>query len=368
MGTDARHFKFVDLLLHSEETIKDLPQLLLKHQSNINYIYHLPKNWNVKVIQHAAFSLVSKQDNITFVIRKGKNWKWAIYYKLFSELRKEEPDVILIHSMIYAWQIVFLRLIIGSKTKLIVQNHAEKPFGFKKKWIQKLAGKFISAFLFVSKNQAEPWVKCGIITDANKVKEVMEGSTSFKSQRKQVFRYNEQTNFIWVGRLDGNKDPLTILKAFHQHVRDFPLSKLNMIFSAEGLLNEVQSYIQSNNLNEHVDLIGFIEHKELEQYYNESDYFILGSHYEGSGYALCEAMACGCVPIITRIPSFTKMLDNGNCGYLFEPGDADGLTVILNNLNWKDYERLQTLVLQKFKRDLSFEAIALKIQNYCETQ
>jgi len=38
-------------------------------------------------------------------------------------------------------------------------------------------------------------------------------------------------------------------------------------------------------LNNKVHLLGKIAHSEIEQYYNSADYFVLGSHYEGSGYA-----------------------------------------------------------------------------------
>ena len=63
----------------------------------------------------------------------------------------------------------------------------------------------------------------------------------------------------------------------------------------------------------------FIVQSELEKIYNQHQFFILGSHYEGSGYALLEAMACGCIPIVTNIPSYKFMTNNGDCALLFSP-------------------------------------------------
>ena len=53
-----------------------------------------------------------------------------------------------------------------------------------------------------------------------------------------------------------------------------------------------------------VTLVGRVGHDEMPNYYAAADVFISGSHYEGSGYALIEAMSAGVVPVVTDIPSF----------------------------------------------------------------
>ena len=42
----------------------------------------------------------------------------------------------------------------------------------------------------------------------------------------------------------------------------------------------------------------------MPNYYGAADVFVSGSHSEGSGYALIEAMSAGVVPVVTDIPSF----------------------------------------------------------------
>src|SRR3954465_15938326 len=96
---------------------------------------------------------------------------------LFIELRKQNPDVILLHSMIFSWQILFLGLIKRNKTKILVQNHAEAHGGRMRKKLEKLAATYIDGFLFVNKEQAEPWTRSGIINDRKKACEVMGGAT-----------------------------------------------------------------------------------------------------------------------------------------------------------------------------------------------
>jgi glycosyltransferase involved in cell wall biosynthesis len=60
-----------------------------------------------------------------------------------------------------------------------------------------------------------------------------------------------------------------------------------------------------------------------------ADVFVSGSHAEGSGYALLEALACGVTPVVTDIPSFRALTDGGRIGKLWPCGDATGLAEAL---------------------------------------
>lgn len=357
--------KLVDLLLYSEETLYTKEALLKAHASNLGYFVFLDRSIECTVVQHAGFKEEFKQGTTTFRIFKSKNHRWKLYTALFFKIRKEQPDVILIHSFIYAWQILILRLIVGKRVRLIVQNHAEKPFNGMKQQLQKLADRYISAYLFVSHKQAEPWLNKKIISSEQKIYEVMEGSTSFtlndKHQAKMTIAEPGTVLFLWVGRLDQNKDPLTVLKAFKSYWQDGHNAKLIMIYNSYELLKEVEEFITVNNLSDCILLKGSTEHSELEVYYNAADYFILGSHDEGSGYALCEAMACGCVPVVTTIPSFMNMLNNGQCGYVFEPGNVKSLYDTLCAIDPQQLPLYRKSVLNKFSEDLSHEAIGKKI-------
>ena len=75
-----------------------------------------------------------------------------------------------------------------------------------------------------------------------------------------------------------------------------------------------------------------------------------------------EAMACGCIPIVSNIPSFKKMTDEGKCGFLFTPGDAEGLYRVLMKLPTIDNASFIKKVIDKFNKDLSFQAIASGIE------
>jgi len=267
-----------------------------------------------------------------------------------------------LQSFLSPIDVVLLKMFTRQKIKFIVIHHAEKPSQNPiKRLIQRLAYSNLQAYFFASKELAQPFIEHKIIGDDKKIHEVMEGSTSFifdgKKRRKE--------NFIWVGRLDSNKDPICILTAFSNFVKQYSMARLQMIYGTKDLEQEVKQFIDKNNLTQNVILLGELPHAELEKKYNEAQYFILGSHREGSGYALCEAMACGCVPIVTGIPSFRTMTNNGDCGYLFEPGNSRELEDILLNLNPEDWQIKHEKTLQKFKNDLSPEAIGKRVAEIC---
>jgi glycosyltransferase involved in cell wall biosynthesis len=133
-----------------------------------------------------------------------------------------------------------------------------------------------------------------------------------------------------------------------------------MIYQSEHILAEVMDI--STEFNDAIQLIGKIDHRQLQTWYNAADFFISGSHYEGSGIAACEAMSCGCIPVLTNIISFRRMTGPGKCGLLYEPGNAGDLLSALLKTNEMYIENEREKTLEQFRAELSFEALSKKIE------
>jgi hypothetical protein len=56
-----------------------------------------------------------------------------------------------------------------------------------------------------------------------------------------------------------------------------------------------------------VRLAGEVAHDRIAAFLSAADIFVVGSHHEGSGYALMEALACGTTPVVTDIPAFRAL-------------------------------------------------------------
>ena len=352
---------FLDINYHSGNTTDPL-LLLKKFRYNLEYLNFLPDNWSVFSFNRIRQTSAFEKGRVNHRFYKGGTLKpWQIPFKYHREIKKIRPDYIIVHGMGYAFLAAVLKFTLSRNVILLVQSNgfSRPPRGFKM-LVFKLAQAFIDGFLFTGKANAYLWTKGGAFSE-KKIFEVMEGTTYFRFNPSIPKRLQ---SFIWVGRLDNNKDPLTILNAFEQYLEHEKEAKLTMIFNNDKLLNEVTAFLEnSESLNDAVDLKGKITHEKLELLYQEHQFFLLGSHYEGSGYALVEAMTCGCVPIVTSIPSFKYMTANGECALLFTPGDVEGLLERLQSSRALDYKNYQKKVLKQVDTKLSYKAIAADIQH-----
>ncbi len=161
-----------------------------------------------------------------------------------------------------------------------------------------------------------------------------------------------------MGRLNANKDPLTVLAGFERIVAPHPDASLTMVFGSDELLPHVQERLSASPaLGRRVRLVGYVPPARLPAYYSAADIFVLGSHHESCGYALIEACACGAVPVVTSIPAFRAITGNGARGALWPPGDAAGLAHALLEMARRDFDALRAEMVRHFVRDLSWAAV-----------
>jgi glycosyltransferase involved in cell wall biosynthesis len=287
--------------------------------------------------------------------------------KLNGFVKSLQPDVVIVSGLHFPLQVIQLRLKLEKKVKIIVQNHSEKPFIGIKKYFQRLADKYIDAYFFSAHTIGAEWVSKGNLASENKIHEIMEVSSVFYPVDKIFARSKTQVIgnpvFLWAGRLNGNKDPITVVNAFLKFLQFQPSARLYMIYQTTELLPALRLLIDNEkNNSDAVVLVGNVEHNEMLHWFNSSDFIISGSHYEGGGTAVCEAMSCGCVPVITDIFSFRAMTANGQCGVLYKAGDENALLAALIQTMQMDLQEKRDKTLEHFKKELSFEAIANKIQ------
>jgi len=282
-------------------------------------------------------------------------------------VRSLNPDIVFVQGLHQPLQVIQLRALVNKKAKFIVQHHAEKPFTGMKKYIQRLADPWVDAYLFASKSMGLDWVSRGNLGSSHKIYEVMEVSSLFYPIDKETAKLQTGVNgshaFLWVGRLNENKDPLNVIKAFLRFAAVSPEARLYMIYQTEELLNDIKQLLNENPHGGKIVLVGKILHDDLLYWFNSADFLLSGSHYEGSGTAICEAMACGCVPVVTNIDSFRMITDNGRCGLLYEVANENALLNALMQTQASNIEEKQKNCLAYFKSNLSFEAIATRIQD-----
>lgn len=321
----------------------------------------------VESIEQINYSGLLERKGVKYHFLNFKKPTLYFPWQLHAYIKKLQPDIVFVNGFIFPLQIIQLRLRLGKAVKIIVINHAEKPATGIRKFLQQQADRFVDKYFFTATEMGTPWVQNGIIAHAGKIIEVMEASSVFSVMNKE--KAFAQTGvagspvFLWVGRLDENKDPLTVIKAFGAFINRQASAKLYMIYHTEELIDEIKMLCKKDEmLADAVTLVGKVPHCEMQYWHNSADFIIAASHYEGSGVAVCEAMSCGCIPLLTNIPSFNKMTGPGKCGLLFEPGNDAALLKILLQTAAMNLENERAKTLQQFKAALSFEAIAKQIE------
>jgi glycosyltransferase involved in cell wall biosynthesis len=363
--------KLIDLNYHSHSKISNPEEVLEIQKASIGFVQFIKERLSIHLIKHMNFEGERTINGVCYSFFKSKNKFWYIPFKTHQFIKKEEPDIVLIQGLVFPLQLIALKFQLGKRTKIIVQHHGEKPFAGIKKIFQKIADRYVCLYLFTSVENAEEFIKNKIISGKNKCIEILEAST-FYTQRNKVQCKNElclskTPIFLWVGRLNLNKDPFTVLNGFEKYAYLYPEARLYMIYQTEDLLQEIRKRLEKSCLLKNsVILQGKVNHSELENWFNAADFYISASHKEGSGYALIEAMAYACVPIVTSIPSFKKITANGKFGFLFEPGNPESLLNVLMNLKNIDKEQFSISVKKHFKQSLSFRSIADDLFKICE--
>jgi Glycosyltransferase len=358
----------IDLNFHSNSGFKDISEILEKQKPALQFSKYL-KN-EMLFIKHADIEDTCTLEHINYIFFKRRNGLFSIPVKTLKYLRKQESKIILVQGFIFPFQLILLKIFLPKKTKIIVQHHGELPFTGIKRLLQKLSLKQIDACLFTSIENSIIWKKKKIIPSNCPCFEVLEASTDFKWLNKKEDLKKElgmagQFNYLWVGRLNSNKDPLTVIRAFSEYHKLNSDAKLFMIYQDDALLPNINEYIVNKNLSSVIHLIGKIPHQVLEKWFNGAEYYISGSHKEGSGYALIEAMACGCIPIVTNIPSFCKITDTGNFGLLYEAGNENDLLLKLKQASEIDPNTLNKKIVEHFNSKLSYASIARDLDKVC---
>lgn len=81
--------------------------------------------------------------------------------------------------------------------------------------------------------------------------------------------------------------------------------------------------IQQENLQDYIVPIGYIDRKDIPDFWSKQDIMISCSEWEGHSISQSEAMAAGAVPVITDVSGAKDDVTDGYNGYIVDVGDLD---------------------------------------------
>lgn len=284
----------------------------------------------------------------------------------FDELiRHLGVDVLHVHGLGFVADILALANL-APGVPIIVQDHANRPPRIWRRHLSRRALAKISALAFCASAQAQPFIESAVVPAGMPVYEIPESTSRFtpsdRAEARRVTGLQGDPCLLWIGHLNENKDPLTVLEGVSEAARQLPGLQMWCCFGTAPLLRHVQNRIVTDPmLSGRVHLLGRIPHERVELLMRASDLFVLGSHREGSGYSLIEALACGLPPVVTDIASFRTLTGGGAVGRLWPCGDARSLTVALLSMAAQSRLQARAAVRTHFDAELSFEAVGRKL-------
>ena len=324
----------------------------------------------VSVVQRFHTAATVERDGVRYEFVKDKDTPWLSTKgappAFVDAVVKESADVIHVNGLIFPQLVATIREKARARAAIVVQHHGgEFPIrgsglvGMwqRERWKRGLAA--ANAISFTSREQAEPWRASGVLGN-QRVIEIIEASTTMREVSRERARTAIAASgsplILWVGRLTTNKDPLTVLDGLERALPQLPDARVLMVFGDDTLIDSVAERVrQSGLLADKVTLVGQVDRDEMPNYYGAADVFVSGSHSEGSGYALIEAMSAGVVPVVTNIPSFRAIA--GDAGARWTPGDAEHLAHVLVAVCSNSLDAQKAAAKARFDQVLSWKAI-----------
>ena len=260
---------------------------------------------------------VFKMDNLFSIVGLKE------FIRFISLLRRENFH--LIHSWLFTSDIV--GLIGGAIARVRSRISSRRDTGFWKKYHHRLFYNFILNRLtshFIT-NAAES--KSRLMIEENvsekRITMIVNGVDldKFKPRSKQ----KESPNFPVMGivaSLTEVKGHVYLFEAFKKLLKSYPFAILK-IAGTGPLEGELKKYSKTLGIRDHILFHGYVNN--IVSLYNSVDLLISSSLSEATSNSILEGMACGLHVIATKVGDNSKIIKQGETGYLCEPAESNDL-------------------------------------------
>ena len=116
-----------------------------------------------------------------------------------------------------------------------------------------------------------------------------------------------------------------IIKALPIVCRNIPdaLLVIAELGADPAYLAELRRLASDLGVADRVRFLGSIPYEVMSLWYNLADVVVMVPPSDGMPNSLLEAMACGAVPILSRLPQYSEMVTDGVNGFLVDAGEAE---------------------------------------------
>lgn len=138
---------------------------------------------------------------------------------------------------------------------------------------------------------------------------------------------------LFVGTLEPRKNLVRLLQAFALLQNEHPDLHLLLAGRKGWLYDDIFAAVEQYHLSERVHFLDFVADEDLPALYNLAEAFVYPSLYEGFGFPVLEALACGTPVVTTKVSSLPEVA--GTAAIFVDPLEpediADGIRTALSN-------------------------------------
>lgn len=117
---------------------------------------------------------------------------------------------------------------------------------------------------------------------------------------------------VFLARLHPSKGIFDLVEIWRLICQINPRAKLEIIgMGDEKILKKLNEEVAKNNLNNNIDILGYLERGNAVRKIKESKVFVHPSHEEGFGVAPLEAQACGLPVVAWNLPVYKEVFPKG---------------------------------------------------------
>lgn len=261
-----------------------------------------------------------KYKYITDGIRIGRHLVSSVFIKTIHEFK---PDIIFTHELglntLFAIWAKTHQYNYKIYTTIDDSPAMARSYDRKREFLRQYVAKRINGFIVVNpevkdylegkyktvQNKAIyfPIIQNDIVL-SNKINQASEKAISLQEQ----YGLQQKRIILFVGRLEAIKCPDLLLRTF----KDIQSDKDVLVIVGDGnLSNELQNYIQNNNLK-NVIMPGRLSGMDLYAWYYLANIFVLPSKFEPFGAVVNEALVAGCYTIVSNKVGASALINEQN--------------------------------------------------------
>ena len=190
---------------------------------------------------------------------------------------------------------------------------------------------------------------------------------------QKTVKWNEQEfNIIFLGVLIKRKGVSDLLQAIYLLHQKGLLENVKLGIAGTGNEEEyLRNQCATLGLDKYVTFYGWTDGKKKEELLLNSQLFVLPSYNEGLPMAVLESMSYGLPVVSTYVGDLKEAVNNGENGYLVEPGDIKGLAdaleymITLTEDKWEKVSKSAREKAEEKFSDSNYKDILLHIYKDC---